>query len=49
MTQRFGKSRMVPKEDWEWSDWRHYENDLTYTSWKCAQRGKEVHKLHYGD
>ena len=49
MAQRFGKGRMVPKEEWEWSDWRTYEIDMAYVVWEYSQLGMEVIELHYGD
>lgn len=50
--QRFGvnKSRTVPKEQWEWSDWRTWEIDMAYAVWEHARRGRETTtNLHYGD
>jgi hypothetical protein len=50
MAQKFGlKAKAIPKDEWEWSDWRSYEIDMAYAVWKHAYRGKEIIKIHYGD
>jgi hypothetical protein len=40
---------MVPKEEWEWSDWRTYEIDMAYVIWEYARIGMEAIEIHYGD
>jgi hypothetical protein len=51
MPQRFGsfKNRVIPKEEWEWSDWRTWEIDMAYVVWKHTRAGRGITKIHYGD
>jgi len=41
--------RIVPKEQWEWSDWRVWENDMRQVIWEYLRIDMEVFEPHYGD
>ena len=41
--------RITPKEEWEWSDWRMWENDMFHVIHEYLRLGMEVFEPHYGD